>query len=346
MLNRLSYLSIFFLCLYTPSVCLNLNRPQFSRLQKAADVSLLSETARDLEISPPWNAPSWLWAWAWKIHAAVLPLLHAFDRCNAKDSFVNLYVLWWKAIAGNRVGSRTYDGGFAHDLLPSLTRAIVAFPLCYLYPDLHHQNVAMRTLYLDQALRKSIESTDLSPPNSTCVVILGGGFDARSLRFAQNPKYKNVRFFEFDLPQVIEQKRKMLSRFIRRRPKVNLSSLPTLVPVDLNNINNLRSELERLCISSESLGSHIIFVSEAVLLYLEQENLPKVLSTSVQTTKKHFSRISFCFADRLINRSKIEVEDEERQVSQFLKETALLNLNEFRSKPGKARHLGIATYGT
>ena len=62
----------------------------------------------------------------------------------------NLSVLWWKAIAGNCLFSKGHDGGVAHDMLPSFTRSLVRFPLSYLYPLLHHQNVAMRTVFLDE----------------------------------------------------------------------------------------------------------------------------------------------------------------------------------------------------
>ena len=64
-----------------------------------------------LNIGSPWNAPSWVWNTAWKIQRFFLPYLYKFDRLQTKDSFVNLYVLWWKAIAGNRWGTRTFDKG-------------------------------------------------------------------------------------------------------------------------------------------------------------------------------------------------------------------------------------------
>ena len=92
LLTRTSYVIVLH-CAFQPSIfSLNLNRrPNFSCLQKDADVKGLLQTAIELGTSPPWNAPSWIWALAWKIHAAVLPFLHAFDKCHAEDSFVNLY---------------------------------------------------------------------------------------------------------------------------------------------------------------------------------------------------------------------------------------------------------------
>lgn len=202
----------------------------------------------------------------------------------------------------------------------------------------------MRTVFLDDALKRSIESISPSSWNNTHVVILGGGFDSRSLRFRLVPRYNDVKFYEFDLPQVTEQKRKMLARFIRRRPKVDSSFLPTLVSVDLNDIDNLNFRIERICASIEGSDASIIFVSEAVMLYLKPENVPKILSSCVHCAKDRFSKISYCFADRFVNRESVDMWNEEEAVARFLKVNANFELKEFCSKPGKARQMGIATY--
>jgi hypothetical protein len=126
------------------------------------------------------------------INQRSVPIPHAFDRCNTKESFVNLPVLWWKAIAGNRRG-RGFDFGFAYDLLPSWTRLIVSSPFCWLYPNLHHQNVLLRTVYLDDALATIVNNSIISAAqlairsNSSQsidldVLCLGAGFDTRNLR--------------------------------------------------------------------------------------------------------------------------------------------------------------------
>ena len=100
----------------------------------------------------------------------MLPHLHSWDRAAPADTCVNLVVVWLKAIAGNRRGEGTADGGAAYAMLPHFTRRVVAWPLCYLYPRLHHANVALRTAYLDQQVERELSAAGQRP---TRVVVLG-----------------------------------------------------------------------------------------------------------------------------------------------------------------------------
>ena len=101
------------------------------------------ESAAAAGVPAPWNAPSFVWRYAWKFGAFFLRnVLHRWDDCEPEDTKVNLSVLWWKAISGNRPESS--DGSLAFDLLPPVTRRVVGWPLCRLYPNLHHANVAIR----------------------------------------------------------------------------------------------------------------------------------------------------------------------------------------------------------
>lgn len=93
----------------------------------------------------------------WKVGNSALPLLHQRDPAAPTNTNVNLWVLWLKAIAGN--GRRSSDGGLAYDMLPGGSRIIVCRPLAWLYPRLHHQNVALRTAFLDQVLAHWTHST-------------------------------------------------------------------------------------------------------------------------------------------------------------------------------------------
>ena len=115
------------------------------------DETLLKNIAQKLGIPPPFNAPKIVWSLCWKVQCFFLPLLHFFDKYVPSDTCLNLAVLWWKAIAGDRI---------AFDLLPSLTRSVVRWPLRLLYPRLHHQNVALRTKFLDKALRNEIQMAE------------------------------------------------------------------------------------------------------------------------------------------------------------------------------------------
>ena len=152
--------------------------------------------AATLGISAPWRAPRWVWAAAWRGGKRVLPFLHRWDECAPADTCVNLNVCWLKAIAGNRRGdARLRDGGLAYDLLPPVTRRVVAWPLCCLFPPLHHQNVALRTAYLDGAVTAALADDDLA---RAMLVSVGAGFDVRAFRVADG-----LRCAEIDLPDVV-----------------------------------------------------------------------------------------------------------------------------------------------
>lgn len=109
--------------------------------------SALLDAAHATGVRPPWNAPRIIWKLAWKTQRWCIPLLHATDRLDLGRSLtstnVNLDCLWWKAIQGDPV---------AFQMLPPISRVVVARPFRSLYPRLHHQNVAIRTAYLDAAL--------------------------------------------------------------------------------------------------------------------------------------------------------------------------------------------------
>ena len=133
----------------------------------------------------------------------LLPLLR-----SVLTRFVNLLCLWWKAL--DETQRLPPAERAAPSLLPpGLPRAIVARPLCYLYPRLHHSNVALRTCFLDDALAATLDaalaptpSSPPSPPPRVDVIVLGAGFDSRSLRFARRYDTADVRWFEVDLPAV------------------------------------------------------------------------------------------------------------------------------------------------
>ena len=152
---------------------------------KAEKGENIEEVSAALGCEPPLSVPKWVWKWAWEVFKAAMPLLHLFDRLRPSDTCVNLSVAWWKAIAGNRRGAITSDGGLAWDLLPPVTRHIVGYPLCLLFPRLHHQNVALRTAFLDAACQSEVRRAH-AQGQRVRLVALGAGFDTRSLKFASN----------------------------------------------------------------------------------------------------------------------------------------------------------------
>ena len=314
---------------------ISLIRSISSTTSRLSDETLLNQAATELKVAPPWNAPRFVWSYAWKLHQFMIPILHFFDRTTPKDSFINLPVLWWKAISGNRIGSKLYDNRIAFDLLPSITRYIVSFPLCYLFPNLHHQNVALRTIYLDKAL-----SSELNDFEASNVIVLGAGYDTRALRYLQKNQIHD--FFEFDFPNVMKSKALMLERFKRRRRMTDSHKMPKLYEADLNELNLVQKQLKSLF---ESINSKkkTIFVVEAVLMYMKDENVSKLLQIAIQEASSYGSKsISIVFADRFPNVRLDNPQDEKQDVIQFFKQLNL-KLQDWCPKPGRARHMGIAS---
>ena len=323
---------------------------RFSLLENRLNsASLLNDAATSVGVSSPWNAPAFVWKLAWLLHSKTLPILHYFDKCAPNDTFVNLSVLWWKAISGNRRYNKLlYDKGVAYDLLPSFTRFIVAFPLCYLYPNLHHANVAIRTVFLDNRLNE--ELSQLDNDNNVMVVVLGGGFDTRALRYL-NQRYRNfnsIDFYEIDLPEVVQQKKNMLDRFVKRRGSD--ARVPKLLPANLNDIDSLKQQLKTIYSSVSELNrpTRFIFMAEAVLMYLQPEKSMLVLKSCKESCLEHYQNhgmnqpVSFILADRLpLNSMKIDDANpqlEKTAVQQQLR-TLGLNILNLQLKPGRARHM-------
>ena len=327
---------------------------RFFRIQDRAIMKSFKTLTDEMNLSAPWNAPAMVWNLAWTLNQRLLPMLHFFDRFYSWDSSYNLIILWCKAIAANRRGSILWDMGITFDLLPPFFRWIVQFPLCWLYPNLHHQNVALRTAFLDQALTLETSDRKCEVSDKVRVIVLGAGYDSRSLRFLNNNKRnQSMNFFEFDLPSVIETKRLMLERFVRRRSGWRCQEvvLPSLLGVDLNDLESVRSSF--ILMDSQNISySKTIIIVEAVLMYLRKDVVQSLLDVSVRAAKASTptGEVSLCFADRFpgildvdYNGTKsLTAEEEMEAVKRFLSEVGL-KLTRWRPKPGRARHMGIAT---
>jgi O-methyltransferase involved in polyketide biosynthesis len=282
-------------------------RPWSSRLT-TTDIDVLVSASRLTGVRTPWNAPTGVWKAAWKIQSAALPLLHATDRLDLgsslADTNVNLHCLWWKAIAGDRE---------AYNMLPPLSRTLVAPGVRRLYPLLHHQNVAIRTAYLDGALQRELERARAEDVQIV-VLVLGGGFDTRALRFGG---VRGVEFVECDLPAVVDAKRKLLATRLARRAKRagRTLAVPTLESLDMNSADSRASfvqgtlrdalararraadatsrrargplafasadEAPRLRTAQPRGGVRVLIVAEATLLYLSAGSAAATLAACV-----------------------------------------------------------------
>lgn len=359
------------------------NRPSLKSLAfingpkvlKRESVILNAVTAKALDMTPPWNPPAWVWSIAIKIHKFLLPILHRFDKCSSEDTCLNLSVLWWKAISGNKWGSQFYDHGMAYDLLPKWSRLIVAMPFCWLYPHLHHHVVAMRTKFIDQAVIHEIrqanynisatatatttsatvfsarkETNDVNDSKASnelkpSIIVLGAGFDTRALRLAEHAN----NWFEIDLPAVVKQKQCMFTRFLTRRRDRQAIHLPKLFGADLNNLVELEIALKHIfneyIIPSSNSKYPTIFVTEAVLMYLKNENVSKLLAKCMETAAPHSSSVSFVFADLfpvpVSSNAPVGDTSEKSCVEAFLRRVGL-RLVTWMPKAGRARHMGVA----
>lgn len=334
----------------------HLNRFWDSRLTKT---DLMNQASDALKVSPPWNAPRWLWSFAWKLQRTMMPVLHFFDKCAPKDSNLNLAVLWWKAIAGNRIGTITNDGGVAYDLLPHYSRNVVAFPWCYLYPPLHHQTVAMRTAFLDATLDDVCRQLTKVGGNhdDTRVITLGAGFDTRSLRYLEKQqrsgtnatKSSKMDFYEIDLPSVVTQKTSIFRRYERRRKSSTSPGsplLPRLYGADLNELDTVKQRLSQIFDDTAHRPRRpTVFMVEAVLMYLKQDNVMPLLLSCIQEAAKHSNDVYLVFADRLPNMPYDDANPSvERIAAEQLLKTVGLKLTAYQGKPGRARHMGVAIY--
>lgn len=339
------------------------NNRFMKRVERREEMDGFRNVAKLLGVTPPWNAPAFLWNFAWKFHQFMIPWLHAFDKSFTKDSSYNLPILWCKAISGNRWGSKLWDGHVSFDLLPPVFRWIVQFPLSWLYPNLHHQNVAMRTVFLDEALSREIYSTDqdehglLAP--SVQVITLGAGYDPRSLRYLFNNSNAHipVDFFEIDLPAVAKSRMAMLERFLSRRKQPPSSGvMPQTFGADLNNLDQVRDALAAIASVRSGRGSgpyrKTIFLIEAVWMYLQAEKVSPLIDLCVQFGIAHTARpdnVVLCFADRFPGICKeasdepweATAEKERAAAAEFLGRSRL-ELTSWLPKLGRARHMGVA----
>ena len=259
-------------------------------------------------------------------------------------------------------------------MLPSVTRRIVGRPLARLYPRLHHQNVAMRSAFLDRAVRAELEASAGAP---TIVCVLGGGFDVRPLRMhtatavgaanadsaadadgaadTDGAADSEVSWAEIDLPHVVAQKRALLSRLVRRRPALarRVDALAS-IGANLTNAADARRAVhaalaparEALAPASTALGPtrprpRVVFVAEALLIYLPSESAARLLSVCVEEAEAAgAAHVAFAFADRLPAVDGCAYADASAALAAG--PGLVLDEDSWLPKPGLARHMGVA----
>eukprot|EP00457_Paulinella_chromatophora_P006439 gb/GEZN01006457.1/.p1 GENE.gb/GEZN01006457.1/~~gb/GEZN01006457.1/.p1 ORF type:complete len:526 (-),score=56.76 gb/GEZN01006457.1/:64-1641(-) len=301
------------------------------------DMPPLPIVSAKLGVAAPWTAPRWVWSRAWKLGKHSLPFLHRWDACSPTDTNVNLLVLWLKAIAGNR--RETWDERIAYDLLPDWTRGVVSPAVAWMYPKLHHQNIVLRTEFLDQAVSLELNRY---VPGRTVVVVLGAGFDGRALRL-QGPSAAAATWVEVDLPHVSKQKQCLLGRLRARRPDLlgRLDALRFLL-ANLTSEMEVRSVLAQAVIPEKVQGGRVIFVLEALLIYLPPDRAAALLAACQEVcAAAGASTAVLCFADKLPHVEGCAVGQAQKMLAGA---GWTLEEDSWLPKPGLARHMGCARW--
>jgi len=296
------------------------------------------QAAQAVGVVPPLEASAKVWKRAWNLHRRVMPLLHFFDKMKPPDSSLALMCLWWKALSANDCNSPAFDNSLVYDLLPSGTRLLVGKRLQRFYPRLHHANVEIRTVYLDQQVMNIIAEVKMATRTKKIrLVTLGGGYDVRSIKFRERGLVDQA--VELDLPDVIDAKQKIFQskRLKLRRPWLTSVMMPSFHSVNLNNVEEVR-EILNIILSDEKDSTmwHTIFLFEGVMIYLD-EHVPRRLLEICSAVLKNSKEGSLVFADRLDN---IPGGDYAIGISE-LAETGW-NIVDWQPKPGLARHMGRA----
>jgi hypothetical protein len=307
--------------------------------------------------SVPWQVLPFCWKLAYRIQIRlVLPILHMFDDIELPNSSLCLPIMWWKALlrkSGTSSSNPDDDpAAWAHDLLPPSSRWIVRYFRNF-FPPLHHQNIQLRTNFLDSRIKAMAAA---SKQKRIRLVILGAGYDLRTLRFLKQDIVQQA--IEVDLDYIIEAKKILLdsSRFQRSRPNCRL---PQMAAVDLNNIDHSNITLSKLLLSQnhdeyeDNIGiegnddtANIddddnddifnIFLLEGILVHLEAGTSSEILKI-LRSVCEQDSNGCLIFCDRIQG-----VDDQRLDLAQKVLAESGWDLIEFLSTPTKTPHFGVA----
>lgn len=282
---------------------------------------------------------------SWKLHGRLLPFLHFRQgKSCPPDVFVNLRVLWNKALTSLDLRSPANESEFGYPtyhLLPKISRWILfkATPI-KLYPRWMHANIELRTVYLDMCMEREIsEVLGRGEVAGIEVVILGGGYDTRSIKTLL--RYPDVeRVYELDLPQVVQSKEMLMKRMYEQLPEVaSTQTSLQFLPVDLNDLDQVQAILHKIS-QVQLKGTHTIVVSEAVLLYLKDEIPMKLLNLCREIFRVN---ISWLLVDNLkeITKENGETLAESRRNAEDYMGKHGWQVIEWLIKPGATQHMGI-----
>jgi len=220
------------------------------------------------------------------LSAVTLTALHAFDDKAVQDSSKNLQVLWSRATLAH-AGDLKDD--IAYELLPESTRGVVKNGwFDGLAPFLEW--VQARTEWLDQGTEAFLSSPACADGADCQIVILGAGFDTRSIRYQR----EGLQIFEVDLPDTIAAKTVVQERYKASKPETRL---PTRVGWDLNDCEDasLIDHLEER--HGFVRGRPTLFISEAVLFYVNPQAIANLYNEIF--TYGQSAEAMYCFTDSM-----------------------------------------------
>ncbi len=175
------------------------------------------------------------------------------------------------------------------------------------------------------------------------IVVLGGGYDTRSIRTLI--RYPQVtRAWELDLKPVVDSKRKLIQRLYCQCPLLAGQSVQTelrFLDVDLNDLDQLDAALAQIVQGQTSAATHTILLTEAVLMYLNEGIPSKILQRCL---KRFGPKVSWLFVDRLKDVPNVVSEDlvlSRKAATEYFASDGW-EIVDWLLKPGGTRHLGVA----
>jgi O-methyltransferase involved in polyketide biosynthesis len=203
-----------------------------------------------------------------------------------------------------------------------------------------HANIELRTVYLNQAMQSEIDRI-VARGDATAIelVILGGGYDTRAIRtMMQYPEVE--RAWELDLKNVVASKEKLLYQMYKQLPELASRDLSLrLLAVDLNNLEQVYAALEQISLAQKK-KTHIIIITEAVLMYLDDGIPIKILDIC---REKFQPNLSWLFVDNLkvVPSGRNDILSASKLAASNYFSTKGWHVVEWLIKPGATRHMGI-----
>jgi len=234
-----------------------------------------------------------------KVFDVGFQLLYLGDDSGIRDSSKNLRVLWTRALLHSL---NKISDPIASELLPTKTKWVVGKVMANrIWKDTEAVSkldwIIQRTDFIDKQLNDFLQASSNNNKNKPIqIVLLGSGYDTRSLRYFFN-SYDNLHIYEIDIPDVIAQKSKMVERFIAQKESATTTSTVQFIPLDLNEVLTKNKNIVDVLKENSSFNDDdpTMIICEAVLFYL-------IPSAVVKLTEQLFSLHNvqrYCFTDNL-----------------------------------------------